>query len=420
MSSIDERLAAAHLPRLNRDAWLEIDMDALAGNYSLMRELAGPGVEAWAVVKSDGYGHGIEMAAEAFIEAGAERLCIATLDEALHLRRSGVTLPLVLLFPIPALALEAALGAGGVELAASDGAGTRELLARWEGLAGSATGGERLALHMEIETGLGRGGVPVEDAVALAQAIDRAAGVRLAGVWTHLATAEDEAACRQQVEGLDAAVAAIRRAGIDVPMRHATASGALIAGHGPAYEAVRPGLAMYGVMPPDLPDTERVRDVARRLRPALALKARPARIETLPVGAGVSYNSRWRAPRPSRIATLPLGYGDGFTRAYWPGAEVLAGGRRLPIVGTVAMDSLMVDTTDATELTAHDEMILLGSDGRQTVTADELARRRNTISWEVLTAMAQRLPRVYHARAVPLAVRTLLGLHRPSEGEENV
>lgn len=420
MSGLDERLASAHLPALTRDAWLEIDVEALAGNYSLMRELAGPGVEAWAVVKSDGYGHGIEMAAEAFIGAGAERLCIATLDEALYLRRFGVTAPLVLLFPIPVLALETALQAGGLELAASDGAGTRELLLRWQELAGSGTDAEGLALHLEIETGLGRGGVPAEDAVALARQIAQTPGIRLSGVWTHLATAEDEAACRRQVDEFEAAVAAIQGAGINVPMRHMTASGALIAGHGPAYEAVRPGLAMYGVLPPDLPDTERVRDVARRLRPALVLKARPARIETLPVGAGVSYNSRWRAERPSRIATLPLGYGDGFARAYWPGAEVIAGGRRLPVVGTVAMDSVMVDITDAEDLTADDEMVLLGDNGGQAVDADELARRRNTISWEVLTAMAQRLPRVYHARAVPLAVRTLLGLHRPSEGEENV
>jgi alanine racemase len=410
MSGIDERLAAAGLPTLTRNAWLEIDLDALAANYRLMRELAGDGVEAWAVVKADAYGHGIEMAARVFVEAGAERLCVATLDEALHLRRLGIDVPIVILFPIPPLALERAVDAGGIELAASDGAGARLLLERWQALAGGS--GEReLSLHLEIESGLGRGGVPASEAARLAVEISSVAGVRLDGVWTHLATAEDDAACAEQLRTYEAAVASVRAAGVEVPVRHATASGALIAGHGPAYEAVRPGLALYGILPPDLPLSERVRAAAERLQPAMALKARPVRIETLPAGSGAGYNSRWRALRPSRVATLPLGYGDGWARAYWPGSEALVRGRRVPFVGTVAMDSIMVDLTDVPEAGLDDELVLLGRQEDGANTADDLARRRNTISWEVVTTMAQRLPRVYHARAVPVAVRTLLSSH---------
>jgi alanine racemase len=407
VSDIDQRLAAAGLAPLTRNAWLEIDLDALAGNYRLMRELAGDGTEAWAVVKADAYGHGIEMAARTFVEAGAERLCVASLDEALHLRQHDLQVPLVLLFPIPPLALERAVDAGGIELAASDVAGTRLLIERWRETAG-AGGGRRLDLHLEIESGLGRGGVPAAEAARLATEISSAAGVRLAGVWTHLATAEDQSACADQVRTFEAAVDSIRAAGVTVPVRHATASGALIAGHGPSYEAVRPGLALYGLMPPDLPRSERVSRVAERLRPAMQLKARPIRIETLATGSGVGYNSRWRAPRPSRIATLPLGYGDGWARAYWPGSEALVRGRRVPFVGTVAMDSIMVDLTDVAEAGLDDELVLLGRHGDVQISADDLARRRNTISWEVVTTMAQRLPRVYHARAVPVAVRTLL------------
>ncbi|HVM29676.1 MAG TPA: alanine racemase, partial [Candidatus Limnocylindrales bacterium] len=251
--------------------------------------------------------------------------------------------------------------------------------------------------------------VPVGRAPELARRIAATPRVRLAGVWTHLATAESELACAEQVRAFEEAVTAIREAGIEVAVRHATASGALIAGHAPSYEAVRPGLALYGILPPDLPASERVRSIAERLRPAMTLKARPVRVESLPPGAGVGYNSRWRAARRSRIATLPFGYGDGWARSSWPGSEALIRGRRVPFVGTVAMDSTMIDVTDVPDAGLDDEVVLLGRQGSDEITADEVARLRNTISWEVVTTTAQRLPRVYHSRAVPVAVRTLLG-----------
>lgn len=403
MSDLDRRLAAAGLPPLPRGAWLEVDVAALAGNVGAVREVVGEGVAIWAVVKADAYGHGIEVASRTFLDAGAERLCVATVDEGLHLRRAGIEAPILVMFALPVGALEAAV-AGGLELTASDARATVDLLARWRSLGGSG-----LALHLEIETGLGRGGVLPADAAAAARMIVEAPGARLAGVWTHFSAAEDEAASAAQVRAFDEALSALGRAGIEAPVRHVAASGVILAGSAPMFEAVRPGLALYGLLPPNLALTDRARTALLRLRPAMALKARPARLETLPAGSGVSYNSRWRAERPSRIATLPLGYGDGWARAYWPGSSVLVRGRRAPTVGVVAMDTLMVDVTDIPEVEPDDEFVLLGEQGGDAITADELAHRRTTISWEVLTAMAQRLTRVYHAGAVPMAVRTLLG-----------
>jgi alanine racemase len=404
---IDQRLAAAGLPRLPRSAWLEIDLDALASNLRVVRELVGPQTETWAVVKADAYGHGIEITARTFATAGAQRLCVATLDEALLLRRSGITAPLLVMFPIPIGGLDDAIAAE-LDLAASDAAGARELLARWRAVGSRARDAE-LRLHLEIESGLGRGGVLPNAAADLAAEIGTTPGAVLAGLWTHLAAPEDESVTTSQVEAFGQAADGLRRAGIAVPVRHATSSGGIFTGRDVLYDAVRPGLALYGLLAADLPISDACRVAAERLQPAMVLKCRPVRVETLPAGSGVSYGGAWRATSDARVATLPLGYGDGFSRAYWPGSEALVRGRRVPLVGTVAMDAVMADVTAVPGVGLDDEFVLLGAQGPESIAAGELARRRNTISWEVVTSMSQRLPRVYHAGAVPIALRTILG-----------
>ncbi|HEY7599879.1 MAG TPA: alanine racemase [Candidatus Limnocylindrales bacterium] len=405
-STIDERLAAAGLPALPRGGWLEIDLDALAGNVRAIAELVGAGVQVAPVVKSDAYGHGLEQSARAFVEAGAARLCVASLEEALRLRAAGIGAPIVVLFMVPPAAVGEAVRAG-VELNAGDEAALRAVLEAWPALS-RATGGE-LALHLEIETGLGRSGVLPARAAAAAAAIARAPRTRLAGVWSHLASSEDQAASAAQVAAFESALEGIRGAGVDVPIRHLAASGGIFGGSAPAYEMVRPGLAAYGLLPEELTVADGARAAAARLRPALALKARPLRIEELPAGAGVGYGSRWRAAQPTRVATLPLGYGDGYAKAYWPGGEALVRGRRVPIVGVVMMDVVVVDVSAIPDLTLYDEFVLLGRQGEHEISANDLAHARTTISWEVLTSMAQRIPRVYHRAAVPMAVRTLTG-----------
>jgi alanine racemase len=419
---IDRRLARAGLPPLPRRAWLEIDVEALATNFGVVRAMVGGDVAIWAVVKADAYGHGIEYTARTFIEAGAERLCVATVDEGLHLRRVGIQAPIMVIFEAPRDALEAAV-AGRLELTGSD---ARQIAAGLEWWA--ARGGRGLALHLEIETGLGRGGVMPADAGRIARRIADTPGARLAGAWTHLAAAQDGPGSAAQVSAFGAALDSIADAGVEVPVRHAAASGALLARAAPVFDAVRPGLVLYGLLPADVPLDVGAQRHAGRLSPAMSLKARPARLQVLPAGSGVSYDSRWRAPRESLVASLPLGYGDGWARAYWPGGSVLVRGRRAPLVGVVAMDAVMADVTDIPEVGADDEFVLLGRQGDDEITVAELARLRNTNSWEVVTAMAQRLPRVYHARAVPMAVRTLMGMvhgasaaeSAPStEGEEN-
>jgi alanine racemase len=226
--------------------------------------------------------------------------------------------------------------------------------------------------------------------------------------------AEDGARTAAQVDRFEAASAALVGAGMTVPRRHAAASGGLLTGRVPAYDAVRPGLMMYGLRPDELAPSA-MHPAAARLRPVMSLVARPVRVVDLPAGHGISYGPTFETGRPSRIATLPLGYGDGWPRSLSNRAEAIVRGVRAPLVGNVAMDACMVDVTDVPgrAVGVDDEFVLLGAQGNERITAADLARARTTNSWEVVTSAARRLPRVYHAAAGAIDVRTLLPAEDP-------
>ena len=387
-------------------AWVEIDLDALVTNLAVARDLAGPGVLVEPVVKADAYGHGMVPVARALVEAGADGLGVATFDEAVVLRSAGLEGPITVLYPIPpdlapdAAARRIAVAAGGGEVLAA-------VLAR-VGRANARPGTPELLVELEIETGLGRGGVAATDVAAAAAAIAATNGARLAGVWTHLQEAEDQPRTAAQIARFEAALASLAAAGIDVPRRHLAASAGLLLEGIPSYDAVRPGLMIYGIIPEEL-DPGAVLPAAARLRPVMSLKARPVRVAELPAGHGVSYGPTFETGRPSRIATLPLGYGDGWLRSLSNNAQALVRGGRVPLVGNVAMDAMMFDVTDVPgpPVGASDEFVLLGEQGSERITALDLAQARTTNSWEVVTTTSRRLPRVYHASAGPVGVRTL-------------
>lgn len=387
---------------LPREAWLEIDLAALAANLAALRTLTPPETGCWPVVKADAYGHGAVPVAETLRSAGAEGVCVAALDEALELRGAGVDGEILVLYPVPGERLVTAAKVGLSVAVTSEAAG-HELVAA----ATSLPRGHRVSVHLEIETGLTRDGVWPDRAATVAARIAAEPNLLLAGIWSHLATPEEAEATHRQVERFEAAVEALRRAGIEVPRRHLAASGGLLAGRAPAYEMIRPGLAVYGVIPEGLPIDPRAAAAAASLRPAMRLVARAVRLEWVPAGTAVSYGGRWTAPRRSRIATLPVGYGDGFARSYGGRPGALVHGRRAPLVGVVAMDAAMVDVTDVEDVAADDEYVLLGRQGDDEITAAELAAARATISWEVLATMARRLPRVYYAGPRAVRVRTL-------------
>lgn len=405
--SIDERLAAAGLAPLPRTAWLELDIDALVDNLRLVRELVGPGVQVEPVVKADAYGHGMVPIARALNEAGVDGLCVATFDEAAALREAGLDGRVTVLFPIPpARAREAALLRIGV--AAGDGAALEAMLVQ---LAEHGDPSAPLDIELEIETGLGRGGVVPEAAVEMAAAIAAAGAARLAGVWTHLQASEEPGRTADQIGRFETALAALQSAGLAAPRRHLAASGGVLVPEVPSYDAVRPGLMIYGIAPDEF-GADELPPAAAKLRPVMSLRARPVRVADLPAGHGVSYGPTFSTRRPSRIATLPLGYGDGWPRVLSNRASALVRGTRAPIVGNVAMDAMMVDVTDVPgpPVDQSDEFVLLGEQGDDRITAWDLAQARTTNSWEVVTTMSRRLPRVYHASAGPVGVRTLIAV----------
>jgi alanine racemase len=401
---IERRLADVGLGPLPRTAWIEVDLDALRGNLELLRRLAGPGVPVRPVVKADAYGHGAVPVALALESAGADGFCVAAIDEALELREGGVRAPILVLYPVPAAWVGEAARLG-IAVAGGDRLGLEAVVR-----AATAVGAERpLALDLEVETGLGRGGFVEADLVEAARLVASSAGVVLAGLWTHFQAVEDASLTISQVARFEAAVAAVAAAGVRLPPRHVAASAALMSDGIVAYDGVRPGLAVYGLIPDELDASAVPVAVTTGLRPVMSLLARPVRVADLPTGWGVSYGPTFRTTRPSRIATLPLGYGDGWSRRLSNRATAIVRGQRVPLVGNVAMDAVMADVTDVAgpPVDATDEFILLGVSGEQRITAAELARERTTNSWEVVTNMARRLPRVYHAAAGPVGLRTL-------------
>jgi alanine racemase len=401
---IEARLAAAGLPPLPRTAWLEIDLDALGHNLDTLRALAGGDVPVRPVVKADAYGHGAVPVARALEAAGVDGFCVATFDEAMELRDGGVGGPLLVLYPIPAV-LAGDAARDGVAVTVGDTTLLAELVAATRQLAPLP----HLDVELEVETGLGRGGLSGDSLIDAARQIVATPGLRLVGFWTHLQAVEDRELTDRQLDRFEAAGAALSREGIRVPPRHVAASAALLAGGIASFGGIRPGLAIYGLVPDELDVVEIPAGNRTALRPVMALYARPVRVEDLPAGWGISYGPTFRAERPSRIATLPLGYGDGWSRRLSNRADALVRGVRVPLVGNVAMDAVMADVTDVPgePVGVADEFVLLGTAGPEAITAADLAHERNTNSWEVVTGMARRLPRVYHAAAGPVGLRAL-------------
>jgi alanine racemase len=407
---IEERLAAARLPPLPRLAWLELDLDALVANLATLRAAAG-GVAAFPVVKADAYGHGAIPIARALVAGGADGLSVATVDEAVALREAGIESPIRVLYPAPPeVAAEAARRR--IILAAGDRTTLAVTLAAMERAAvGRTDGAARLELEIEVETGLGRGGARPDDVPALARAIEASPVATLVGLWTHLQASEDGPRTSDQLGRFEAASTALRAAGITVPARHVAASGGILT-QVPGFDGIRPGLSIYGIGPDELADdrlAEPGASALAALRPVMSIRARPARVADLPAGHGISYGPSFTTSRPSRIATLPLGYGDGFARAYANRAEALVRGQRVPLVGNITMDAVMADVTDVPgePVTTADEFVLLGSQGSERISAEDLAQLRTTNTWEVVTQMSGRMPRVYHAAAGAVALTTL-------------
>jgi len=369
----------------------DVDLDAVAANTRAVRALAT--VDVIAVVKADGYGHGAEAVAEAAIDAGAAGLAVATVEEAVVLRRFRTGDPLLVLLGAQtqaerdaAVALDLAVTVWDVESARAMGEAAR-------------SAGKTATLHFKVDTGLTRLGAPLDVAAERYRTIGELPGVRVDGVFTHLARAEEEdpTPSNEQLDRFDAFLDAI------TPPRwvHTSASGGVASlPIRPRVTAVRPGLALYGL--------DAAPHLARRLvlRPALTWRSKVHRVADVTAGTGVSYGHEYRLPRDGRIATVPVGYGDGLSRAS-RAARLLVRGQAVPIAGRVAMDHVMLDVTEVGDVRAGDEVVVIGTQRGATLTADDLASASGTINYEVVTAIKPRVPRRYLRDGRVVATKTL-------------
>lgn len=321
------------------------------------------------MVKADGYGHGAVRAARAALAGGATRLAVATLAEARELGGLVDAEHLLVMGGLP-LSDASAAAASGCAIAVSS-------LAFAEALAQSD---EVLPVHLKIDTGMGRFGCSPEEAPELARFIDRSAGLRLAGTWTHFACADtDVAMTRRQFALFEQALSTLS---VDPGVRHVCNSAG--ARHFPefALDAVRCGISLYGC---EWPGSE----------PALALRSVITHLKTVDKGAAVGYGSTWRARERRRIATVAIGYADGVHRIRSNRGHVLVRGRKAPLVGTVSMDAITVDVSDVEGVVVGDVVTLIGTDGEQRITAEDVGRWSGTISYEVLTSLGDRVELVY-------------------------
>ena len=361
-----------------RPTVVEVDLDAVRHNVRLLRP---PNAEVMAIVKADGYGHGAVPVARAAVEGGASRLGVALVEEGLALRDAGVTAPILVLTESPPGSDKEALEAGLTPTVYSD-----DGLARLAEAAGAH--GRPVGAHLKIDTGMHRVGLwPPEEAPRFARRI-LDAGLELEGVWTHFADSErDDEGTRRQLALFRAAVAALEADGIRPTVQHAANSGATIRVPETHLDLVRPGAAVYGLDPGE--------GLARRagLRPALAWRSAVSMVKRLAAGERLSYGGCYVLERASTIATVPVGYDDGYPRTA-DGAEVLIGGVRRPVAGTITMDQILVDCGDA-EVAPGDEVVLIGAQGDERITADELAERAGTIARAVATGIGTRVPREY-------------------------
>jgi alanine racemase len=327
------------------------------------------GSQLLAVVKAGGYGHGAVPVARAAIDGGATGLAVATLEEA-HAIGELVRAEQVLVMGGLTFAEAGAAASGGWSI----GVSSRELAAAL------AQSKEAVPVHLKIDTGMGRFGCPPEEAPALARFIDESASLRLAGTWTHFACSDsDDAMTRAQFGRF---VAAFEAFDVDPGMRHASNSVGVLRHPEFALDAVRCGIAIYGC---EWPGTH----------PALALRSVVTHVKTVEAGATVGYGATWKAPDRRRVATVAIGYADGVHRARANRGHVLVRGRRAPLIGMVSMDAITLEVTDVPEVQVGDVATLIGADGDERITAEEVGEWSSTISYEVLTSIGPRVERRY-------------------------
>ncbi|HUJ64496.1 MAG TPA: alanine racemase [Acidimicrobiales bacterium] len=372
-----------------RPAWAEIDLGAIRHNAAVLAAEVHP-ARLCAVVKAAGYGHGAPEVARAALEGGADWLAVALVEEGRELRAAGIDAPvLVLSEPAPSAMDEV------VELSLTPTLYTPAGLDAIRSAVRASRIGRPFSVHIKVDTGMHRVGAPPPAAVALALEAGASPELHLGGFWTHFAVSDEVADpyTSEQVDRFQQALDGLAAGGVRPALRHAANSGGAIWHPDSRFDMVRCGIALYGLSP-GADGTSR--HPVPLLRPAMAVKARVSFVKTVPAGERLSYGLRYRLARDSVVATVPLGYADGVTRSLSAtGGMVLIAGQRVPIAGTVTMDQVLVDCGPDSRVAVGDEVVLLGRQGDEEITAWEWAERTGSIAYEVVCGISGRVPRSY-------------------------
>jgi alanine racemase len=370
-----QRLSATRLPS-DRPTSAVIDLDALDHDFSEVVRLA-EGRQVLAVVKANAYGHGAVEVSKRLLELGADMLGVALVEEGRELREAGIDAPvLVMGATFPEQAEAPVLFSLSVAKALSEAAYKR---------------GTTVDVHVKIDTGMGRIGIAPEDAPDFIEALRKLRNISVQGLMTHFADADlrDKQFASKQMDRFEALHRALEARKISVPVRHAANSAAVLDFRRALFTMVRPGLMLYGYNPLE------GGAFAADLRPVLSLVTRIAFIKKVAAGVPISYGRTFTTKRESTIATLLIGYADGYPRGLSNKGEALVRGVRVPVVGRVCMDMCMIDVTDVPAVCEGDDVVLIGSQGGERITADDIAAKLGTIAYEVLCGISSRVPRIY-------------------------
>ena len=365
-----------------RPTWAEINLGAIRHNIKSIKRLVGKNTHLLPIVKANAYGHGMVEVSRVLESEKVSYLGVATLDEALILRREKITLPILILGSVlPEEAEEAVKNDVTLTLC------NKELLNELNRLTGK---GYKSKVHIKIDTGMGRIGVWHEDAIEFVSEVKRNRDIDFEGIYTHFSIAgRDRFFTQYQIESFEKILADLEKSGIEIPFKHAANSIACVDWKKSHLTMIRPGIIIYGIYPK--------RNFPRliKLKPAFSLKTRIVFVKHVPPGRSISYGRTYITQTPTTIATLPIGYADGYGRILSNKAEVLVNGHRASVVGKVTMDQTLIETGHIKKVRIGDEVVLIGKQGKDEIRIEKLARLAGTIPYEIVTGITSRVPRIY-------------------------
>jgi alanine racemase len=380
-----------------------IDLARISDNVRVFRELVGPTVKIMAVVKANGYGHGATMVARTAVAAGADYFGVATVDEGIQLRNSGLAAPILVLGPVSSEEIAKAIHFR-LELAIGSSVAASQLAS----VSAQCSPRVPVSIHLKIDTGMRRFGCLPEDIPELAKKIGSDRTILLAGAFTHFASADesDEAPTLDQTSRFEEAVDLLARSGLDAGIRHAANSAATLRSRRYDFDMVRIGISLYGIAPSlEIP-------LVPGLRPALSIRSHVGRVIELAPGDRVSYGGTYEATRHERAALIPIGYADGYRRGLSEKGWVGIDGYKCPVLGRVCMDQTVVGLPDHLHVHEGDEVLVVGDLAQGAPSLDNLAEMTGTIAYEIATGLARRVPRLYMESDEIVAVEDLHGLRK--------